>query len=90
LKPSGAAMARCASHTIHPNAIFYESSDGLTISQYIPSETAWDRSGTKVRVTLSQDHQQMAPKRPMQQAWDIAISAICQRNSRLSFVHPHG
>ena len=43
------------SQTIYPTLCYYEDGDGLTVSQYIPSEYAWEKGGQPVTLRQSVD-----------------------------------
>jgi len=60
-------------HPTHASAIYYASSEGLTVAQYIPSTLAWQLAGVAVQLTLTIDPQVRAVRRPDQQAIDLAI-----------------
>ena len=32
-------------HALHNSAVYYEDAEGLVVSQYIPTELTWERSG---------------------------------------------
>jgi uncharacterized protein len=38
-------------HSRHERHIYYSSTDGITVSQYIPSEAEWSHKGTPVRIS---------------------------------------
>jgi len=38
-------------HTTHNAYVYYQNDDGLTISQYIPTDLTWEHGGTTVRVS---------------------------------------
>jgi len=62
-------------HTIYANHIWFEQEDGLTLSQYIPSEAAWQRDGKNITLRLTQDHQLQSHHRPQNLAYDLLVQA---------------
>jgi DUF1680 family protein len=42
-------------HTMYANHVYYEDEDGLVVSQYIPTELAWERDGVPVAVKQTFD-----------------------------------
>jgi uncharacterized protein len=62
-------------HTIYANHIWFEQDGGLTLSQYIPSEAAWQRDGNNVTLRLTQDHQLQSHHRPENLAYDLLVQA---------------
>jgi DUF1680 family protein len=61
--------------TIYANHIWYAGEDGLTLSQYIPSETRWETDGSPVTLRLSNDPQLHQPHRPQSQAYHLAVES---------------
>ena len=62
-------------HTMYADNIWFEHAGGLTLSQYIPSELAWERDGVPVTVRLAHDAQLKAHHRPDSLAYTIHVQA---------------
>lgn len=62
-------------HTIYSNHIWYEGADGLVLSQYIPSQTAWQHGGAAVTLTLTHDPQTGLHRRPDSLAYELKVAA---------------
>ena len=60
-------------HTIYANHIWYAGTDGLTLSQYIPSETRWEAGRGVVTLRLSEDPQTGQPRRPHSSAYHLSV-----------------
>jgi DUF1680 family protein len=61
-------------HTLYANGVYYEDSQGLVVSQRIPSELSWERDGTPIKVTLSLDPQLGSVQRPRSEAYLLTVS----------------
>jgi hypothetical protein len=62
-------------HTLHNAYGFYQSTDGIVVANYIPSEVTWQRGdGTTIRVCQTFDTQTSAVKLPRQWVVELAIS----------------
>lgn len=72
-------------HTIYANHIWYAGTDGLTLSQYIPSETHWELDGNSVSLRLSDDPQIHQPHRPQSNSYNLTVEAqqACEFTLRL-------
>jgi hypothetical protein len=67
-------------HQLYHSLIYYETKDGIALSQYIPSELRWKQQG--VAVTLTQTHNSEAAggearRRPKR--WVIELTVACER-----------
>ena len=62
-------------HTIYANHIWFESEKGITLSQYIPSETTWDWNGQEIKLILNQDPQLDSHNRPDCLAYHLQIQS---------------
>lgn len=60
-------------HPIYTNNIFYTDDDGLTVTQYIPSEMDWQTGDASVSLRLEVDNQLAETHRPHSQAYRIKV-----------------
>jgi DUF1680 family protein len=60
-------------HPLNLRSIYYEDAEGLTISQYIPSQATWSWQGTDVSIRQSWNPQHELADRPKQWVIDIAV-----------------
>jgi uncharacterized protein len=60
-------------HTIYTNHIWYVDAGGLTLSQYIPNELAWQQDGQAVSLRLAHDPQLASPRRPASLAYTLSV-----------------
>ena len=60
-------------HPTHASAVFYESSEGLAVCQYLSSSLTWSWEGTPVRVSLRVDPQTQAETRPAAEVVEIEL-----------------
>ena len=76
-------------HTCYPNHIFYEEEGkDLVLSMYIPCQLDWDKDGTRVSLTLSEESQAEAHRRPGNQSYELKIACEQPRNFALKFRLP--
>jgi DUF1680 family protein len=61
-------------HTNYANSVYYEDGEGLVMTQRIPSELSWERTGAPVRVTLTPDRQREHHSRPNSVAFQLQVS----------------
>lgn len=69
-------------NTAYPAWVFYEQPDGVTVSQYIPAELAWERDGAPVRLSLTADPQVERSHRPRSQLFRLRVA--CERPQEFS------
>ena len=62
-------------HTMYADNIWFEHMDGLTLSQYIPSELAWQVDDIPVTVQLTHEAQLKAHHRPDSLAYTVHVKA---------------
>jgi DUF1680 family protein len=62
-------------HTIYPNHIWFESQDGITLSQYIPSEASLDREDNHLSLKLKMDPQLEEHHRPEEMSYTLHVHA---------------
>ncbi|HEU5102140.1 MAG TPA: beta-L-arabinofuranosidase domain-containing protein [Roseiflexaceae bacterium] len=62
-------------HALHNSAIYYEDAEGLLVSQYIPSELTWERSGATVRVAQTADPQTGSTRRPQARVVRLSVTS---------------
>lgn len=63
-------------HAIHNQGVYYEDDQGLVLTQYVPTEAAWQWQGTAVTVTQTADPQHAAVHRPG--SWVIDMQVDCE------------
>lgn len=75
-------------HTVYANHIFYEERDNLVLSQYIPCQLDWNRNGTSVRLTLTEDPHLEAYRRPCSRSYELKITCAQPQEFALKFRLP--
>jgi hypothetical protein len=75
-------------HTCYPNHIFYEEGKDLVLSMYIPCQLDWNKIGTSVRLTLSEDSHPEAHRRPGSQSFELKIACDQPQDFVLKFRLP--
>ena len=60
---------------MYADNIWFEHAGGLTLSQYIPSELAWQQDGVPVTVRLTHDAQLKSHHRPDSLAYTVRVQA---------------
>ncbi len=58
---------------MYANHIWFESDQGITLSQYIPNEATWGWNNQEVSLQLRQDHQLDSHHRPDSLAYELSI-----------------
>lgn len=61
-------------HSVYPHHIFYEDEKGLVLTQFIPCQLEWSKNGIAVSLTLSEDSQPEAHRRPHNRAYVLKIA----------------
>ena len=61
-------------HTVYPNHIFYEEGENLVLSQYIPCQLDWNKNGTSIKFTLTENLHLDAHHRPSSQSYELKIT----------------
>jgi len=62
-------------HTMYANHIWFESNDGITLSQYIPNEASWNWHEQEVSLQLNHDQQLDSHHRPESLAYELRIQS---------------
>jgi DUF1680 family protein len=62
-------------HSRHAYGAHYEDDEGLVLCQYIPTELAWQRDGSRVTVTLTEDGQTAEVERPNALAYRLTVKS---------------
>ena len=75
-------------HTCYPNHIFYEEGKDLVLSMYIPCQLDWNRTGTSVRLTLSENSRSEAHRRPGRRSFELKIACAQPQDFALKFRLP--
>jgi DUF1680 family protein len=75
-------------HAVYPNHIFYETADGLVLSQYIPCQIDWNHHGMDVSITLSDDPHLEQPRRPGSRSYTLEIACQQPQEFTLQFRLP--
>ena len=75
-------------HTIYPNHIFYEEGKDLVLSQYIPSQLDWNRNGKSVNLTLLEETNPEAHRRPGCRSYELKIACSEPQKFALKFRLP--
>ena len=60
-------------HTVNERSVYFEDDAGLIVSQFMPTELAWNREGTGIRVRQTANPQLGEANRPMSSAFDLTI-----------------
>jgi hypothetical protein len=75
-------------HTIHAEHIFYATTAGLALAQWIPSTATWQTGSVPVTLTLSADAQTGQPRRPNSQAFVLKVDCAAPAEFTLSLRIP--
>ena len=75
-------------HSVYANHIFYEEGENLVLSQYIPCQLDWNRNGTSVGLTLSEDQHLDAHRRPCSQSYELKITCAQPQEFTIKFRLP--
>ena len=62
-------------HTMYADHVYFEDADGVVVTQYIPSELAWDCEGSAVKLTLREDALRGEVHRPQRWAYDLHVAS---------------
>jgi DUF1680 family protein len=73
---------------VHNSSIYFQTKDGLTVAQYIPSDLTWDYQGVPVKVTQVFDRQKEQTRRPNSDAYEFTVSAEKPVEFAMSFRLP--
>jgi hypothetical protein len=75
-------------HTFYVNHIFYQEGKDLVLSQYIPCQLDWDKNGTRIRLTLSEDPHPEVDRRPSNRAYELKVACHQPQEFTLKFRLP--
>jgi hypothetical protein len=75
-------------HSVYPHHVFYEEEKNLVLSQYIPCELEWNRNGSSVKLTLSEDTHPEAHRRPGSRTFVLRIDCHQPQEFTLKFRIP--
>jgi DUF1680 family protein len=62
-------------HAVHTRSVYFESAEGLIVSQYIPSELNWRYDDHAVRISQSIDWQLGQTRRPRSLRIDLTVAS---------------
>lgn len=62
-------------HAVHTRSVYFTSDEGLVVSQYIPSELAWQRDDHGVRLTQTINWQLGQTRRPRSLRIDLTVAS---------------
>jgi hypothetical protein len=75
-------------HSVYPHRIFLTNGDDLILSQYIPCQLEWSHKGHNINLTLSEDSQPEAHRRPHNRFYELKIACTQPVEFALQFRLP--